>query len=324
MNRWIIIFCFLLPATSFASVCQGRFVNPLTDICWKCLFPITIGPVSIGNGEDTPNPSSPICLCPHTLTGGIPIPGIPVGFWEPVRLVDVTRIPYCMVNLGGLSLGSSGIKGKGGPDKVHGLRQSFYQVHWYIYPLIYWLELLMDFMCLEMSSFDVAYMSEFDPLWNDDEATGILEPESLLFGNPIAQGACAVDCLTASIGLSNDVFFWCGGCQGGLYPMTGNVGAHVGGVQASMLVLMRLTAKFHRLGLLRGTMGEKGLCQPFYMPLLKKSQYKLQMTYPIPWTTGSCHPMGRTDVVRGSGMNFPYKGEDFGYLLWRKRSCCVL
>ncbi|KJV55349.1 TraU family protein [Orientia tsutsugamushi] len=44
-----------------------------------------------------------ICLC---LKQGIPIPvpGIPVGFWEPVRLVDVTKSPMCMVSLGGLSL----------------------------------------------------------------------------------------------------------------------------------------------------------------------------------------------------------------------------
>ncbi len=39
-------------------------------------------------------------------TPPIPIPGVSIGFWEPVRLVDITRTPYCMVNLGGVSLGS--------------------------------------------------------------------------------------------------------------------------------------------------------------------------------------------------------------------------
>ena len=23
--------------------CQGRFMNPITDICWSCVFPLTIG-----------------------------------------------------------------------------------------------------------------------------------------------------------------------------------------------------------------------------------------------------------------------------------------
>lgn len=41
-------------------------------------------------------------------------------------------------------------------------------VHWYIYPVIHWLEMLMDFACLEMLQVDVAYLTEFDPLWADD------------------------------------------------------------------------------------------------------------------------------------------------------------
>ena len=54
-----------------AQACTGRFVNPVSDVCWECLFPISIGPVSIvsaSGAPDTPNPSSPICLC------GSPIP----------------------------------------------------------------------------------------------------------------------------------------------------------------------------------------------------------------------------------------------------------
>ena len=54
-----------------AQSCTGRFVNPITDVCWECLFPISIGPISIGSVSgvlDTPNPSSPICFC------GSPIP----------------------------------------------------------------------------------------------------------------------------------------------------------------------------------------------------------------------------------------------------------
>ena len=310
--------------------CQGRFVNPLTDICWSCLFPMTIGGANVSGGgyEDTPNPSGCSCTCPRPPLGQ-PTPGVPVSFWEPARLVDVTRTPYCLINMGGIQLAGGGrMQGRGSvAHKGHsgGLRHSFYQVHWYIYPVIYWLELMTDFICLEKASFDVAYLTELDPLWNDEETGFILNPEAVLFGNPIAQAACAADCVLASLGFPNDALFWCGGCQGSLYPFSGSIPAHAGGVQASLLAVQRMIAKLHREFLLHGYMGRAGECAKYPMPIIKKTQYKTQMVYPIPSTTrGGCHPLGRSETLWGSGREFPYQGEDFGYLIWRKRNCCVL
>ena len=57
------------------------------------------------------------------------------------------------------------------------------------------------------------------------------------------------------MGLPLDALFWCAGCQGGMYPLTGNVAAHVGGVQASLLAAERLVYRLHRLGLAWGTSG---------------------------------------------------------------------
>ena len=310
--------------------CGGRFVNPLTDICWSCLFPMTIGGINVsGPGfEDTPNPSGFVCMCPRPPLN-LPTPGIPVSFWEPARLVDVTRTPYCLINMGGIQMaGGNRMQGRGSvSDKSHsgGLKRSFYQVHWYVYPVIYWLELLTDFACLERASFDVAYLTELDPLWNDEETGFILNPEAVLFGNTIAQAACAVDCGLASVGFPNDALFWCGGCQGSLYPFSGTISAHVGGVQASLLATQRMMAKLHRELLLHGYMGSAGQCTKYPMPIIKKTQYKTQMVYPIPSTArGGCHPLGRSETLWASGREFPYQGEDFGYLIWRKRNCCVL
>ena len=331
--RWCIHFfllvfmyllCFITP--SHSKTCSGRFVNPITEICWSCLFPITIGPVNLNRSgrEDTHNPRQVPCIC---LRNGISVPGIPVGFWEPSRLVDVTRTPFCMVNMGGLQLGKStvgyGVHGQKGLARN---QSSFYQVHWYVYPVIYWLELLVDFLCLEHQSFDVAYITELDPLWNADELSFILNPEAALFGNPLAQAACSADCAATSAGFPLDALFWCGGCQGSLYPFTGNNPAHNGGVQASLLLTQRMMAKLHRELLLWGTSGSHALCEKYPMPLIKKTQYKTQMTYPRPTTRGpmACNPLGRTEVIWGSGREFPYKGEDFGYLIWRKRNCCAL
>jgi conjugal transfer pilus assembly protein TraU len=231
-----------------------------------------------------------------------------------------------MVSMGGLKLGNSihhyGIHGARGEARA---QNSFYHVHWYVYPVIYWLELLVDFVCLEQQSFDVAYLTEFDPLWDDDELSFILNPEAVVFANPLAQAACAADCAAASSGFPLDALFWCGGCQGSLYPFTGNNAAHNSGVQSSLLMVQRMMAKLHRELLLWGTIGKEGLCQKYPMPTIKKSQYKTQMTYPRPTTRGpmACNPLGRTEVFWGAGREFPYKGEDFGYLIWRKRNCCV-
>ena len=41
--------------------------------------------------DDTANPSSPVCFCDNP-----PRLGLSIGYWEPVRLVDVTRTPFCM------------------------------------------------------------------------------------------------------------------------------------------------------------------------------------------------------------------------------------
>jgi conjugal transfer pilus assembly protein TraU len=319
----------IILATNLSAKCHGKFVNPITDICWECVLPITLGGMNITGGKpDTKNPKKLVCFC-EKPPSPVKVPGIPVSFWEPARLVDVTRTPYCMVNLGGMQLaGGDSLNGRGsvatgGGGSQRSLKHSFYQVHWYIYPVIYWLELLTDLICLEKTSFDLAYISEMDPFWDDDETSFIINPEVVLFANPIAQAACAADCVAATTGFPLDPLFWCAGCQGSLYPFTGSVSAHVGGVQASLLVTGRMISKLHREFLLWGYMGKAGLCGKYPMPIIRKSQYKTQMVYPIP-DTHDCHPIGRSEIIWGSNKEYPYKGEDFGYLIWRKRNCCLL
>lgn len=312
-----------------AEQCVGKFVNPMTDICWSCIFPIKIGNVPIykGGREDTNNSGSIPCICNKEVAGAkVPVPGIPISFWEPARLADVTRTPYCMVSLGGFQLMKS-VKKHGSVARKgnnEGLKHSFYHIHWYIYPVIYWLELVTDFLCLEQVSVDVAYLSEFDPLWNNDELNAILNPEAILFGNPIAQLACSADCMMSTTDFSSDGLFWCAGCNGSLYPFRGFIEHHVGGVQASTLTVERTIARLHRAGLAWDTVSN--VCKKQIAPKVKKTQYKLQMTFPIPNSKGkmSCNPFGRTTAIWGAGREIPGNGEDFGYLLWRKKYCCVM
>ncbi len=326
--RSFVLICLLALACireSWAAQCQGSFANPITDICWSCLFPLTIGGSSMMSmqQEDTDNPGNFLCTCSNPLRFGIS-----VGFWEPARRVDVTRSPYCFVSLGGVSL-DPGIRAPEGEvrQQVDLTKQSHYQVHWYVDPLLYWLEVILDNPCLETGSFDVAYITEVDPTWNDDELTMLLNPETFLFGNPIAQAACAGDCVLASSGFGSDALFWCAGCNGSIYPLNGHVQAHVSHVQASSLLVQRMTAKMHRELVTWGTAGEEGMCGVYPQPVMRKAQYKYQMLYPIPQTgkiNGKCcQPYGRTTAVWGAGKSYPYKGEDFSYEVFRKKNCCM-
>lgn len=314
----MVLVMIVVSTTDAFAKCTGRFVNPITDICWECIFPISIGSAKIVSGKnaDTDNPSNPICAC------GKPIPrvGIAAGFWEPVRLVDVTKNPFCFPNLGGITMSPGLDIGKGASPHTSGHGVSTWHIHWYIYPLIYWLELLTDLVCLESQAFDVAYLTELDPMWLDDSLTFILNPEAMLFGNPIAQAACAADCVAASTSKPMDSLFWCGGCQGSMYPLTGRVGASIGSIQTSLMAVERFTFKLHREMIESGTSGAKGVCGKYPMPTMKKSQYRSQLTVPVP---SDCHPYGKTTTLYESGKEIPVVGEDFGFLVWRKRNCCV-
>lgn len=317
------------------ATCFGKFVNPISDLCWSCVFPISIGAFSVDYGqEDIENPASPVCICP------IPVPpyyrmGIEVGFWEPTRLIEVTRTPFCFPALGGVFLGDSDYtKPPGATDYTNherSTRGSFYQLHYYLNPVLYYLNTLIDGQCLESGSYDLAYMTEYDPTWHNDQLTAILEPEAALFANPIAILACSADCVAASVGFGLQELFWCSGCNGVVYPMNGNIPAQYGGLQGSSLLVHRFLAKMHRQFLNWQWHGEGAVCNGYPQPLMDKRGYKTQLVYPIPNTSGSdgsganrcCQPLGRTTQVWGIGKEYPIKGEDFAYQIFRKRNCCM-
>ena len=83
-----------------------------------------------------------------------------------------------------------------------------WHVHYYVYPLLSWIGALLDLGCMESGGLDIAWVSELDPTWNDEELAFLLNPEAVLFTGLPAQAACAADCAAASAGLPLD------GCSG--------------------------------------------------------------------------------------------------------------
>ena len=135
--------------------------------------------------------------------------------------MDVSRTPWCFPNLGGLTIdpGLPAARGKTGSSGGDGATGSVWHAHYYVYPLLSWIGALLDLGCLEGGSLDIAWTSELDPAWLDDELSFLLNPEAALFANLPAQAACAADCAASSAGLPLDPMFWCAGCQGGMYPL---------------------------------------------------------------------------------------------------------
>ncbi len=210
----LLLGCMLSMPAWAGPTCPGKFPNPITDICWSCMLPLTLGNAklfSMDQEDNGSNPGGAICGCANP-----PRVGISIGFWEPVRIAEVVRHPYCFPSLGGLSL-DLGIhapahgRGKGTHDS-HG--SSFYQAHWYTFPVLYLLEVLLESDCLEPGGFDIAYITEVDPLWNESELTFILNPDVALFANPAAQAVCAADCVAAMAGFPLSELYWCAAARG--------------------------------------------------------------------------------------------------------------
>lgn len=320
MKKVLLLFLFVVSLQGIASTCKGHFVNPISDVCWDCLFPLTIGSSKVVKGSypDTTNPKSYLCTCGARV-------GLSIGYWEPFALVDVTRKPYCMVNLGGvqLDLGSKGLGGSQAPtDEGYG---AFYYVHWYKYPLTYWLNIIASLGCLQNDGFDLVFPSELDPTWNDSELSFVLNPEATLFAHPIARASCAADATKAFVDTGIDSLFWCQGAQGSTYPLTGFVANQTSPISAAVLLAERVDFKLHRLAAIYDSVGKDSpaLCQTYLSSIMPKSRYRYQMTNTIP-ESSSCHPFGHSVTTWETGHIQPVDGDNFGFLIWRKRNCCFL
>ncbi|MDD5056552.1 MAG: TraU family protein [Sideroxydans sp.] len=327
------------------SVCNGQFMNPISDVCWDCAFPIKLfgQKITSGDGEDydSYNPSGiekVVCAC---NVGPVQITGIPVSFWEFTRQVDVTRTPYCLVGLGqrmNVDINSN-IDGGKSRTTTDDPGATFRHVHWYINPILGLMEIILDSKCLESKGFDLAYMSELDKTWLDEELARIMTPEAYLFNNIVAQLACGADCIAATTGMSSisNAMFWCAGCNGALYPLDGWTTASYSGVQMSSLLVQRMAAKQHRMMTQASSAGKDAMCGAGHLEVtMDKRQYKFSMLFPVPQAeakdngiggsgstiSGCCQPFGRSTVLWGSGRELPFIGEDFAYGIFRKRDCC--
>ena len=333
-----------------AALCPKSHVleTMLTKVCWGCVFPFRLGGktlISKGFPDDPAAPTSTFCHCDDKL-----LPGVTVGFSEPIRLIEVVREPYCFPSLEGVEMKKDTYEraGQYTEDPNGDSKQAaFYNVHYIGFPLWQILGLTASFVgssinnissgffpdlskCFSTGGYDVSnysllYLSELDPMWNDDEIGALINPEAILFGNPVTQALCAGDCVAASAGWPIDPLFWCAGCWGSMYPYTGTVAGPVGEVNTAALLAARTLAKMNREYFEALTSTDMALCGKVYTGMIRKSQYRMQLLYPLPNTASPacCPPIGRNTLLWGSGKAYPVYGEDFSFLVWRQRDCCA-
>jgi conjugal transfer pilus assembly protein TraU len=309
-----------------AKLWSGRLIS---DICWSCIFPIILGGVALGGStDDAPSgrarPSIPfLCICEDGPLG-ISL-GVPLGFWEPARLIEEVRLPYCSPTLGGIRMNLTNSRLLGGGTKgEHDITDKmFYNFHYFAFPLLIILELFSGVRCHSdgFVDFDLMYLSEIDPTWSDDELAFYTVPEVVLFANPFMQTACIADAVMGLADKTINNMFWCAGSWGGLYPFTGSVEAGESRPRVTSLIAAKAIAALHRRGLAWKTMGNDALCGGYIYPTIPKEQYRLSMFWPVA-ETRSNHAIGATPFRWGEWRNLPGY-EDYIYIIWRWNDCCL-
>lgn len=314
----IIIAGIAIPVKSFA-VCAGVPLNPVTDVCWYCMFPLKIaGKESVAGFPSPPDmANAPTCICPAPPPVFVRI-GIPVSFWEPARYIETVKDPYCFPALG-TGFPTNSIMGAGDTTQRKEEANSFQQAHYAIFPVYAMMELFVDFVCVEHAGFDLAYITEVDPLWNDDLLAFIIQPEALLFANPIAQLACVADSVASNVLYPIPFLFWCMGSSGSAYPLTGHINS-ANYVQVNHGIAARMIYKLGREGLL----WDPGIwiCGAVPSFIWTKWNYRLQIAKPVRGLL--CPPIGQSSLIWGIAKNPPTgAGDNFLFIVFRKRVCCA-
>jgi conjugal transfer pilus assembly protein TraU len=310
----VVLIAFQLFLTNTSSVYSAGCVpifNPITNVDWS-MFVREFRFLGI-------------CAC------GDPIPrvGFKIRYAEPIGLIETSQKPFFFPSLN-LNLGVfSGLYKVGNQLGGSG---STVNTHFLWYPVFWVLNILSDVLCMQVdpTAIDFGYLSEVDPTWTFDELNHYLQPEKLLYSNPIAQAVCLADCAASTLQRPLNGLYWCAGCWGGIYPDTGNVQEQKGDdVTGANLIATRFIDKAHTAFMFWATSpGEAvgaeeipdSICQPVPFPRIIKSQYWLQPACPV---IRFGYALGTISALTSSFAKAP-GFEDYVFVLWRKRICCLL
>lgn len=301
--------------------CKASFINPITDIRWDAMFPVEIAGIEVKGPSNLPDPDkigSVICMCRR---GNNIVLGVTVSYWNPTRIVETTKVPYCFPTMGGLQISNpeQGTKHGTNDNDTPYTKQN---AHWYVFPVWHVLDLFIDNPCVPVEGFDLAYMTEIDPTWNNDLIGFILNPEALLFANPVAQLACIADSVSATTNKPIDSLFWCQGSWNSTYPLTGSI-SEGNYIKANAGLASRMIYKMNREALHWDTAID--YCGAQITPIWHKSHYKIHMMKPVrsePMLIGRPSPLWESgkNPTYGTDQNSP---DNFSWVIFQRVKCCM-
>lgn len=307
-----------------AELLSGKIIS---DICWDCVLPIKLAGATMGTGDVPPNAASgTFCACNDDL--GIPQPGFMTSLWEPSKIIETVKHSGCSPALGGMRLPLSDVGRLGQVDRddsaIDTDQVSFMHYHYFAFPVLAMTEAFIGGLCDNsgVPDFDLMYLSEIDPSYNNEELAFALYPEAAAFARIEALMACGADTVAASTtGFPLDSLGWC--AWGPLYNMAGYVSGNESWPVTTNKIATRATAMLHRRGLARKTMGDDTICEASIWPTLPKSQYKYSYFYPVPEADDS-HVISEHETFWGAGRRMFGPGENALLMQFRWNDCCMI
>jgi conjugal transfer pilus assembly protein TraU len=300
------------------------------------MFPLKFGGVEVNsfdNLEDTPSEMSTICGPCLTPPFNIPVFGIQTSYWQPIAILEVTSIPHCMPTWG-TSMDAGNLAGSNslGDRPAENDKSLYsYQTHYMFYPPFAAMDLGSSTCARTPTTWDMPYMSEYDPRWQDDVSAAVYFFEVMLVSHPLTQLSCGIDAIAANLGFPLDLLWWCMGSWGSMYPVSGNI-VNVTAPQAAIGLAVRTIKNMsrptdtHPIPYMELTVGphmSRGYCTPIPMIDIRKSLYSFVPIYPTMYENRI--PIGRTGAVWEYGIDAPVTNDGvYAFVVYRKVECCFL
>lgn len=333
-----ILKCFLIPIficlSSFSAhaICKSSFINPVTEVRWSCMLPISLGGVSastipvpeaamaIFSDKALSGAVSPVCTCWDPT----PRVGLTFSMNNVFRIVESTKDPFCFPSMGfDIEAEAFGAGGQDGGEKKSS-KTTFNYTHLISFVPTQVLNIFIDSLCMQTSETQLAVLglSEIDPTAKSSELALIMAPESILFANPIAQAYCMVDASLTLFEQTDPIGYWCAGGHS-IFPLS-NHSTETEYVDAASINAAKYLFKLSRTGQLFTCLGSQAVCGCAPSLIWNKREFRLQVAKPIPDIY--CHRIGKPSLT----WNIPNKNpalipgaDNLAYLIWRRRDCCA-